>query len=43
MSDLTEYVRARKARDPEFAESFEVGFADFKIGAMLRLRASRPA
>ena len=36
MSDLTEYVRARAARDPEFAEGFEEGYADFKIGAMLR-------
>ncbi len=36
MSDLTEYVRERAARDPEFAEGFEEGYADFKIGVMLR-------
>jgi transcriptional regulator with XRE-family HTH domain len=36
MSDLTTYVRKRTARDPEFAEALESGYADFKIGALLR-------
>src|SRR5215217_823502 len=36
MSDLTRYTRARAARDPEFAEGLEAGYADFKIGAILR-------
>ena len=36
MSDLTDYARARAARDPEFARGFEEGYADFKIGVMLR-------
>jgi HTH-type transcriptional regulator/antitoxin HipB len=36
MSDLTEYVRSRAARDPEFAEGLEAGYEDFKIGVLLR-------
>jgi transcriptional regulator with XRE-family HTH domain len=36
MSDLTKYARARAARDPEFAADLEAGYADFKIGALLR-------
>jgi ribosome-binding protein aMBF1 (putative translation factor) len=36
MSDLTKYVRARAARDPEFAEGLESGYTDFKVGALLR-------
>jgi ribosome-binding protein aMBF1 (putative translation factor) len=36
MSDLTKYTRNRAARDSEFAEGLEEGYADFKIGALLR-------
>ena len=36
MSDLTKYVRARATRDPEFADGLESGYADFKVGALLR-------
>jgi len=36
MSDLTKYVRTRAARDPQFAEGLEVGYADLKIGILLR-------
>ena len=36
MSDLTKYVGARAARDPEFAEGLEAGYADLKIGILLR-------
>ncbi len=36
MSDLKRYSKARAKRDPEFAEGLEEGYADFKIGAMLR-------
>jgi HTH-type transcriptional regulator/antitoxin HipB len=36
MSDLTKYVRSRSARDPEFVEGLEAGYADFKIGVLLR-------
>ncbi|MFH1037341.1 MAG: helix-turn-helix transcriptional regulator [PVC group bacterium] len=36
MSDVRKYVRSRKARDPEFAENFDIGYADFKIGVLLK-------
>jgi len=37
MSDLQRYIEKRKARDPEFASHYEVGYQQFKIGAMLKL------
>jgi ribosome-binding protein aMBF1 (putative translation factor) len=36
MSDLSRYAEARAARDPEFAAELESGYADFKIGVLLR-------
>jgi ribosome-binding protein aMBF1 (putative translation factor) len=36
MSDLKQYIDRRKKRDKEFAESYEEGYEQFKIGAMLR-------
>jgi ribosome-binding protein aMBF1 (putative translation factor) len=36
MSDLENYINKRKANDPEFAENFEVGYQNFKIGVVLR-------
>ncbi|MCB0111842.1 MAG: hypothetical protein KDE53_38220 [Caldilineaceae bacterium] len=36
MSDLQRYVLKRKAADPDFAEGYDVGYADFKIGVLLR-------
>ena len=36
MSDLKKYVENRKARDPEFAENYEGGYLEFKIGVLLR-------
>lgn len=36
MSDVKRYMQERSARDPEFAENYEVGYADFKIGVILR-------
>jgi len=36
MSDLERYVKKRKRLDPEFAEGFEVGYSDFKVGVLLR-------
>jgi HTH-type transcriptional regulator/antitoxin HipB len=36
MSDVTRYARARAARDPEFADGLEAGYAEFKVGALLR-------
>ena len=36
MSDLKQYVAARKRRDTEFAKDYEQGYAEFKIGALIR-------
>ena len=36
MSDLKQYIEKRIDADAEFAYGFEVGYANFKIGLMLR-------
>mgnify|MGYP001022217564 CR=1 FL=1 len=36
MSDLTRYIEKRKQVDAEFALDFEEGYANFKIGVLLR-------
>ena len=36
MSMIQQYIEKRMARDPEFAEGFEVGYANFKTGVLLR-------
>lgn len=36
MSDLRIYIQDRKKRDPEFAENFDEGYQEFKLGAVLR-------
>ena len=36
MSDLRVYIDGRKKCDPEFAENYDKGFQDFKLGVMLR-------
>ena len=36
MSDVKQYVEKRIVTDAEFAEGFEVGYENFKIGVMLR-------
>ncbi|MBT7065285.1 MAG: helix-turn-helix domain-containing protein, partial [Verrucomicrobia bacterium] len=36
MSDLQKYIEKRKARDPEFAKTFDSGYEQFKIGVMLK-------
>lgn len=36
MSDLQQYINKRKRRDPQFAEGFEVGYANFKVGVLLK-------
>ncbi len=36
MSDLENYIADRKSHDAEFAENFEVGYQEFKLGAILR-------
>lgn len=36
MSDLQAYISERKNTDPEFAEGYEEGFRNFKIGVLLK-------
>ena len=36
MSDLKKYISGRKKRDRKFAEGFDEGYEQFKIGVMLR-------
>ena len=36
MSDLRQYIGDRKKRDPDFAENFEQGYEEFKLGVLLR-------
>jgi len=36
MSDLQKYIVKRKENDPEFAENYEIGYQNFKIGVVLR-------
>lgn len=36
MKSLTTYISERKERDPEFAENFDTGYQDFKIGVVLK-------
>ncbi|MDP3184755.1 MAG: helix-turn-helix transcriptional regulator [Anaerolineales bacterium] len=36
MSDVKRYIQKRAERDTEFAKNFEDGYADFKIGVILR-------
>jgi len=36
MSDLEKYIATRKEQDPEFADNYEVGYANFRIGETLR-------
>jgi len=37
MSDLKKYITQRKARDTEFADKFDNGYEEFKIGIMLKM------
>jgi transcriptional regulator with XRE-family HTH domain len=36
MSDLQDYIKKRKQTDPEFADKYDVGYENFKIGIILR-------
>jgi HTH-type transcriptional regulator / antitoxin HipB len=36
MSDVKRYVEKRVRTDVEFAEGFEIGYANFRIGVVLR-------
>lgn len=37
MKNLKTYISARKAREPEFAENFDSGYQEFKIGVVLKV------
>ena len=37
MSDLKKYIEKRKRIDPEFAEGYDEGYENFKIGVLLQL------
>ena len=36
MNDLEKYIKKRKKKDPDFAQGFEEGYKDFKIGILLK-------
>jgi len=36
MNDLDNYIETRKKRDKEFAEGYDEGYQQFKIGEVLR-------
>lgn len=36
MSDLKKYINKRKASDPDFAQGYDLGLEEFKIGLILR-------
>ena len=36
MDDLDRYILKRKETDPDFADNYEAGFEDFKLGFLLK-------
>ncbi|MGD9733123.1 MAG: helix-turn-helix domain-containing protein [Desulfamplus sp.] len=36
MDDLDKYIAGRKERSPQFAENFDKGYEQFKIGILLK-------
>ena len=41
MSDLKKYIHKRKKTDPVFAENYDRGYEEFKIGVLLRQARER--
>lgn len=37
MKNLYTYISERKNKDPKFAENFDSGYQEFKIGVMLKM------
>ena len=37
MKNLKTYISERKNKDPQFAENFDSGYQEFKIGVMLKM------
>jgi DNA-binding XRE family transcriptional regulator len=36
MSDLTKYIQKRKQTDSEFADNFDAGYENFKLGILIK-------
>ncbi|MDZ7767187.1 MAG: helix-turn-helix transcriptional regulator [Melioribacteraceae bacterium] len=36
MSDLKKYIAKRKKEDKEFAQNYDIGYQNFKIGVLLK-------
>ena len=36
MNEMEKYINKRKKRDPDFAQGFEEGYKEFKIGILLK-------
>jgi len=36
MDDLDKYINKRKKKNPKFAENFDTGYEQFKIGVLLK-------
>jgi DNA-binding XRE family transcriptional regulator len=36
MSDLQKYIEGRKKKDPDFADNYDEGYKNFKIGIILK-------
>ena len=36
MSDLKKYISKRKKDDKEFAENYDIGYQNFKVGVLLK-------
>jgi HTH-type transcriptional regulator / antitoxin HipB len=41
MSDLDKYINKRKRGDAEFADGFEAGYSNFKVGVLLKQARER--
>ncbi len=41
MSDLQKYINRRNQQDAEFAEGFEAGYSNFKVGVLLKQARER--
>jgi len=41
MRDLDKYINRRKRGDAEFAEGFEAGYSNFKVGVLLKQARER--
>jgi len=37
MDDLDKYIAKKKKSDKKFAETFDLGYREFKVGALLKL------